>query len=229
LGQLAQDIAAHKNWTVSKLTQLTRFISQIDDPCAKKVTFGKLNHFQLNSLRCIALFPDVVSRLHGGHVPSGKREAYNVAKNIVRPIAGAVVGMALCFSSTIAAAASVPAERAPFAPASISPFVALSAFGTMQSREAVCAAAVGAAGVAAAAEGQAPAQGCVLPVLDPVAPVAVQTAPAVAVEPASGFGLGVGALLAGLALVAGLAAVLLKDDNGDLPIGNGGLFPISPS
>ena len=138
-----------------------------------------------------------------------------MAKNIVRPIAGVVVGMALCFSSTVAAAASVPAASAPFA--SISPFVALSAYGTMQSREAVCATAVGAAGVAAAAEGQAPAQGCVLPVLDPAAPVAVETAPAAPayVAPAAGFGLGMGALLAGLALVAGLAAVLLSGNDND--------------
>jgi hypothetical protein len=151
-----------------------------------------------------------------------------VAKNIVRPIAGVAVGVALCFSSTVAAAASVPA-RAPVA-SSISPFVALSAYGTIQSREAVCATAAGAAGVAAAAEGQAPAQGCVLPVLDPAAPVAVETAPppAVAVAPA-GFGLGIGALLAGLVLVAGLAAVLLKNNGGRLPIGDGGLLPISPS
>ena len=152
-----------------------------------------------------------------------------MAKNIVRPMAGVVVGMALCFSSTVAAAASVPAASAPFA--SISPFVALSAYGTMQSREAVCATAVGAAGVAAAAEGQAPAQGCVLPVLDPAAPVVVDTAPPppVAVAPA-GFGLGMGALLAGLALVAGLAAVLLSgNDDGNLPIDDGGLLPISPS
>ena len=143
-----------------------------------------------------------------------------MAKNIVRPMAGVVVGMALCFSSTVASAASVPATRAPLAP-SISPFVALSAYGTMQSREAVCATAVGAAGVAAAAEGQTPAQGCVLPVLDPAAPVVVDTAPPppVAVAPA-GFGLGMGALLAGLALVAGLAAVLLSgnDDDDRLPI-----------
>jgi len=158
------------------------------------------------------------------------REAFDVARQIVKPVAGVLVGVALCFSSTAAVASTVPAARAPIAPFSISPFVALSAYGTMQSREAVCAAGVGAAGVAAAA-GQAPAQGCVLPVLDPVAPVAVETAPVapVAVAPAGGFGFGVGALLAGLALVAGLAAVLLKDGDGNLPIGDGGLSPISPS
>ncbi len=106
---------------------------------------------------------------------------------------------------------------------SISPFVALSAYGTLQSRAAVCATANGAAGTAAAAEGQTPAQGCVLPVLDPVAPVAVEAAPAApvaSVAPAAGFGLGIGALLAGLVLVTGLAAVLLSgnDDDDRLPI-----------
>ena len=150
-----------------------------------------------------------------------------MARNNLRPVAGVLVGVALCFSSTAAAAASVPAAPAPM---SISPFVALSAYGTMQSRDAVCATAVGAAGVAAAAEGQVPAQGCVLPQLDPV-PVAVETAPVapVAVAPAPAFGLGIGALIAGLALVAGLAAVLLRNDDGNLPIGDGGLLPISPS
>ncbi len=92
----------------------------------------------------------------------------------------------------------------------------------MQSRSAVCAAAVGAAGVSTAAQGQVPAQGCVLPVLDPAAPIAVETAPVAPVfvpAAAPGFGLGIGALLAGLVLAAGLAAVLLSGNNdGRLPI-----------
>ncbi len=147
-----------------------------------------------------------------------------MAMRNVKPVAGVLVGIALCFSSTVAAAAAVPVAIAPFAPMSISPFVALSAYGTMQSRDAVCVAAVGAAGVAAAAEGQAPVQGCVLPVLDPAAPVVVETAPVAPVvfapAAAPGFGLGIGALLAGLVLVAGLAAVLLSGDDDDdrLPI-----------
>lgn len=146
-----------------------------------------------------------------------------MSKKIVKAVSGAVVGVALCFSSTVATAATAPVASA-YAPMSISPFVALSAYGTMQSRSAVCATAVGAAGVSAAAEGQA-TPGCVLPVLDPVAPVVVETAPLAPVEiapvAASGFGLGIGALLAGLVLVAGLAAVLLSDDDG-------GTLPLSP-
>jgi hypothetical protein len=139
-----------------------------------------------------------------------------VSKKIFKTVTGATLGLALCFSSTVASAATVPA-----APMSISPFVALSAYGTMQSRSAVCATAVGAAGAAAAVEGQ-PAAGCVLPVLDPVAPVVVDTAPPVSLAPvaASGFGFGVGAILAGLIALAGIAAVVLssKDDDGRLPI-----------
>lgn len=145
-----------------------------------------------------------------------------MSKKILKTVSGAIVGVALCFSSTVAVAATAPVALAR-APMSISPFVALSAYGTMQSRSAVCATAVGAAGVSAAAEGQA-TPGCVLPVLDPVVPAVVESAPVgapVGFAPvaASGFGLGIGALLAGLVLVAGLAAVLLSSNNeGSLPI-----------
>lgn len=142
-----------------------------------------------------------------------------VSRKIFKTTTGIALGVALCVSSTVASAGTVPA-----APVSISPFVALSAYGTMQSRSAVCATAVGAAGVSAAAEGQ-PAAGCVLPVLDPVAPVVVETAPVAVYTPVapSGFGFGIGALLAGLVALAGLAAVLLnKDDDDDR-------LPISPN
>lgn len=138
---------------------------------------------------------------------------------LVKPVAGALAGFALCFSSTVASAASVPVA---YAPMSISPFVALSAYGTVQSQSAVCAAAAGTAGAAAAAEGQAPGQGCVLPVLDPaVAPVVAEAPVAVGYAPVatSGFGLGIGAILAGLIAIAGLAAVILSSkDNGRLPV-----------
>ena len=135
---------------------------------------------------------------------------------LVKPVAGAIVGFALCFSSTVAAAARVPAASVQ---SSISPFVALSAYGTVQSQSAVCAAAAGTA--AAAAAGQAPGQGCVLPVVDPVAaaPAPVAVAPVYAPVASSGFGLGIGAILAGLIAVAGLAAVVLSSkDNGKLPV-----------
>ncbi len=114
---------------------------------------------------------------------------------------------------------------------SISPFVVLSAYGTRQSKSAVCAATVGAAGVATAAEGDAPAAGCPLPMLDPAAPVvvdpAVITPIAYARASSSGFGLGIGALLAGLVLVASLAAMLASGNNNNNNNNNGRL-PIGP-
>lgn len=144
-----------------------------------------------------------------------------MVKKIVKPVAGAVVGFAMCFSSTVASAATLPAS---YASTSISPFVALSAYGTVQSQNAVCAAgAAAAAAGAAAAEGQAPGQGCVLPALDAApavaeAPVAAPMVVPAAVAPA-GFGFGVGAILAGLIAVAGLAAVALSSHGkGVLPI-----------
>lgn len=140
-----------------------------------------------------------------------------MSKMLARTVSAAVLGASLCFSSTAAMAAAPAAS--PFAPMTISPFVALSAYGTMQSRSAVCATAVGAAGVSAAVEGQA-APGCVLPVLDPVAPVVVEPAPVgLAPVAATGFGLGIGALLVGLVAVAAIAAVVLtNNDDGRLPL-----------
>jgi hypothetical protein len=151
-----------------------------------------------------------------------EEEAFVVVQKFVNPVAGARAGFALCFTPTAASAATISAASIS-APGSISPFVALSAFGTYQSQSAVCAAGVGAAGAAAALEGQAPGQGCVLPVLD--APVAAAPVAGPPVEAAyapvagGGLGLGIGAILAGLIAVAGLAAVLLSSNGkGRLPI-----------
>lgn len=124
-----------------------------------------------------------------------------------RQFVGALLACALCFSSTAAGAAttvSIP---------SVSPLVALSAFGTQASASAVCAA--GAATVSAA---QAPAAGCVLPVVDtpppPPPPAAVVTP---VYGPATdGAGIGLFPILIGAAVLAGLAAwLLLKDDDDD--------------
>ena len=119
----------------------------------------------------------------------------------MRQFVGALLGCALCLSSTAAGAtttASIP---------SVSPLVVLSAFGTQGSASAVCA-----AGAAAA---QAPAAGCVLPAVDP-APVAAAPAPTPVYAPvADGRGIGLFPILAGLAVVAGLAALLLIDGDDD--------------
>ena len=147
-----------------------------------------------------------------------------MTKKSMKTVFGGLVGFALCASSTVAIAATSRSAAVPN-PASISPFVALSAFGTMQSRSAVCATAVGAAGAAAAA-GQA-TSGCVLPVLDPVAPAVFEAAPVapVAYAPVAAEGYSLFPLLAGLALVAGLAAFLLFDNDGR---DEGGRQAISP-
>ncbi len=125
-----------------------------------------------------------------------------------RRLVGALLGCALCFSSTAAGATTtVPAP-------SISPWVALSALSTPASASAVCA-----AGAAAVTAAQAAAPGCVLPVVDP-APVPPPPAPVVTpvITPdVDGGGIGLLPILAGLAVVAGLAALLLidKDDDDD--------------
>lgn len=132
---------------------------------------------------------------------------YNQA---LKKLAGGFVGVALCVSSTVAGAAVTP-------PPSISPLVALSAFGTQASSSAVCATALqGTTAIAAAAQGPAPAPGCVLPVVDAPVPVAQSAPPPppvyAAVEQPS-FGLL--PVLLGLAAIAGLAALLLADDDAD--------------
>lgn len=119
---------------------------------------------------------------------------------------GALLGCALCFSSTAAGAATTASIP------SISPLVTLSAFGTQASASAVCA-----AGAAAATAAQAPAAGCVLPVVDvapppppPLTPVVTPAYPA-----AGGEGIGLVPILIGAAVLAGLAAWLLLRDHDD--------------
>ena len=122
-----------------------------------------------------------------------------------RRIVGALLGCALCFSSTAAGAAST--VSAP----SLSPLVALSAFGTQASASAVCAA--GAASVSAA---QAPAAGCVLPVVDAPPPSpAPATTPSFTPAVESRGGIGLVPILIGAAVLAGLAALLLLNGDGD--------------
>lgn len=119
------------------------------------------------------------------------------------------------------AAALMTAQVAYAAPArSIDPLVALSAFGTAQSRSAVCAAGATAAAAGAAATAQAPGANCVLPVTAEPVPVVDTTPTATYVEPVPSTGFGVGALplLLGLAALVGAAVLLMggDDDEGDL-------------
>jgi hypothetical protein len=133
-------------------------------------------------------------------------------------------------SAAVAAVSLLASSAAVAAPRTVDPLVALSVFGTSESRAAVCAAgaaqAVAAAGAAAAQAAAGP--GCVLPVVDAVAPPVVAEpapAPAVAVAPAAvGGGIGALPLLLGLAAIAAIAAVVLKHEDTDGEIN----LPISP-
>ena len=132
-------------------------------------------------------------------------------------------------TAAFAAVSLLASTAAAAAPRTVDPLVALSVFGTSESRAAVCAAgAAQAAAAAGAAAAQAAAgPGCVLPVMDAVAPPVVsETAPPMAVAPAAvGGGVGALPLLLGLAAVAVLAAIVLKhsdEDDGEINL------PISP-
>ena len=124
-------------------------------------------------------------------------------------------------------AASLLASPAAAAPAHVDPFVALSVFGTSESRAAVCSAGSQAAAQAGAAAAQVAGSGpeCVLPVVD-AAPPSVEPAPApLPVAPvATGSSVGVLPLLLGLAAIAAVAAVVLHDNDDDGEIN----LPISP-
>lgn len=133
-------------------------------------------------------------------------------------------------TAAFAAASLMAGSAASAAPHSIDPLVALSVFGTSESRSAVCAAG---AAQAAAAAGAAMAQaagtpGCVLPVVDAAPPPVVTEAPpppAAAVAPAAvGGGIGALPLLVGLAAIVAIAAVVLKHNDSDGEIN----LPISP-
>lgn len=133
---------------------------------------------------------------------------------------GAVVAITALFGSSVAYAAPTATPRS----TSMSPIVALSLFGSAQSRAALCGVAIASSAATTAQAG--PAQGCVLPAVDaPVVPV-VESAP-VMVEPvAVASNGGISPLLLGLGAIAlgvGLYA-LLKNSDDD----NNGRSPASP-
>lgn len=141
------------------------------------------------------------------------------------------VASARNLTAALAAMSLMAGSAASAAPRSIDPLVALSVFGTSESRAAVCAAG---AAQAAAAAGAAMAQaagtqpGCVLPVVDAAPPPVVTEPPpppAAAVAPAAvGGGIGALPLLVGLAAIVAIAAVVLKHNDSDGEIN----LPISP-
>ena len=122
-------------------------------------------------------------------------------------LASAVAAASLVTSS-VASAAVAPAP----AP-TINPLVALSAFGTAQSRAALCSAST----VAAAAATAQAQPGCVLPVLDtPPPPVVTEAPPPVIAEPVAVAGApNLLPLLVGLGAFAALFFLLGRGDKGD--------------
>jgi len=137
------------------------------------------------------------------------------------------------YTAAFVAISMLGASAASAAPRTVDPLVALSVFGTTESRAAVCAAgaqAAAAAGAALAAQAAPGQTGCVLPVMDAAPPPVVTEAappPPAAVAPvAVGGGGTIGALplLVGLAAIVAIAAVVLKHKDTDGEIN----LPISP-
>lgn len=118
------------------------------------------------------------------------------------------VAVALCVSPALASASAVASQ-----PQMISPMVALSIFGSQASAAALCGSSATTVAASAAATAQAPAGGCVLPVVDapPVVPIA--EAPPFVPEPIAASGFGITPVLLGLAGIAILAALILSQDN----------------
>jgi hypothetical protein len=120
------------------------------------------------------------------------------------------------FAAVMIASSLMLSSTAANASATISPWVALSGFGTQASQAATCgASSAAAAGAAAAAQGAA--SGCVLPVTDPAPPPppVVQNVP---VPPppiesdGGGFGISPLILALGALAIGGLIYLLVKDD-----------------
>ena len=144
----------------------------------------------------------------------------------------AVRGSIRKFSTAFVAASMLASSAATAAPRTVDPLVALSVFGTSESRSAVCAAgaqAAAAAGAAVAAQAVPGQSGCVLPVMDAAPPPVVTEPvppPPAALAPVAAGGSSIGALplLLGLAAIAAIAAVVLKHNDTDGEIN----LPISP-
>jgi len=118
------------------------------------------------------------------------------------------------FATFLICGSLIVSSSAANASASISPWGALSAFGTQSSRDAACAAGTTAAAGAAAA--QATTSGCVLPVTDPPPPLAadVPLPPPPMVE-TGGIGVSPLVLALGALALAGLIYLIVKGGNDD--------------
>lgn len=120
-------------------------------------------------------------------------------------LVSAAAALALCVSPTVARAATSSMQP-------INPLVAVSAYGTQASAQAVCAqgaSAAAAAGAAATAQGQ---PGCVLPAADVPPPAAQGPAPPPP-PPTGNFGVNWLLLALGLLALAGGISTLFDDDD----------------
>src|SRR3954469_3674117 len=119
----------------------------------------------------------------------------------MKSVIGSAIAIALCASSTMAAAAtSAPVQ-------SLSPLVAVSVFGTQASAQTVCTEAASAAAAAgsAAVQGQT---GCVLPATDVPPPP-----PQVEAMPPTHYGFGIAPVILGLLGIAALAALIASSND----------------
>lgn len=115
------------------------------------------------------------------------------------------LAVALCAGPAFASASvAAPAQ-------SINPMVALSIFGSQASAAALCAASGTTTAASAAAATQAPAGGCVLPVVDAPPPVPAVAEPLPIAPAPTGFG--ISPILLGLAGIAILAALIYSQNN----------------
>lgn len=129
--------------------------------------------------------------------------------SVSRKFTALSVAISLCSGPAFASASTA----AP-APSQISPMVALSIFGSQASATALCGSAATAAAASSAAMTQAPAGGCVLPVVD--APPPVPIAEAAPLPPPAGIG--IAPILLALAGIAIFSALIFTGDKDRPPI-----------
>lgn len=118
------------------------------------------------------------------------------------------VAISLCASPALASASAVSAPAQ-----SISPMIALSIFGSQASAAALCGSSATTVVGSAAAAAQAPAGGCVLPVVDAPPPLPIAEPAPFVPAPVAASGIGIAPILLGLAGIAILAALILSQDN----------------
>ena len=138
-----------------------------------------------------------------------------MSSNLGKTATAFALSCVLCMSSTTAVAASR------LTPQPVNPLATISIFGSPAAATALCGnnAALAAAGAAAA---QAPAPGCVLPVVDPApVPVVSEAAPVPPPLPPAAGGIGLLPILLGVAGIIGLALLIASggdDEDDDVPV-----------